>query len=128
MKGRDAWCPAQGTKACLGWDREPSGGCWACTAVTDAWLHLLTLAFHAARGAPSTAEGTAPDSRRVSDATGMRASNGEAPNGVEASEARRATGDGASARAGERAAAAVASYQAALQQLLSQLLLHWKVI
>jgi hypothetical protein len=131
----------QGTKACLGWDREPVRGSWACTAVTDAWLRLLTLAFHAARRVPSAepppdgrggaAGEAAPDLAAAaagSNNNGGSAarSNGEALNGAEETEARRATGDGASAPGGSRAAAAAASYGAALQQLLGQLLLHWK--
>ena len=40
---------AQGTKACLGWERAPEGGLHACTAVVDAWLRLLQRALHAVR-------------------------------------------------------------------------------
>lgn len=40
---------AQGTKACLGWERVPDGGLHACTAVVDAWLRLLQRALHAVR-------------------------------------------------------------------------------
>ena len=39
----------QGTKACLGWDREASDGTSACTATTDLWLCLLEIAAHAVR-------------------------------------------------------------------------------
>lgn len=39
----------QGTKACLGWDRDPVEGTYACTAVTDSWLLLLQRCLHAAR-------------------------------------------------------------------------------
>ncbi len=40
---------AQGTKACLGWERQPDAGLHACTAVVDAWLRLLQRALHALR-------------------------------------------------------------------------------
>jgi len=105
---------AQGTKACLGWEREPEGGTYACTAVTDAWLALLALAFHAARlllaapaAEPAAAAAGAPDAPGAAAAGGRRAS-GEAPPEL------------------GRTGAAVASYAAALQELLAQLLLHWK--
>lgn len=86
----------QGTKACLGWEREPEGGTYACTAVTDTWLALLQAAFAAARQLPRSA-GTPAASRR------------------------------ATAEADARIGTAVVSYSAALQELLAQLLQHWKV-
>ena len=85
----------QGTKACLGWEREPQGGTYACTAVTDAWLALLQTAFAAARSVPKQAS-TPAASRR------------------------------ATAEADARVGTAVVSYSAALQELLAQLLQHWK--
>lgn len=42
----------QGTKACLGWDREPQGGCHACTAVVDLWLQLLQRSLHLSHKLP----------------------------------------------------------------------------
>ena len=39
----------QGTKACLGWDRQPLGGTHAPTAVVDLWLQLLQLSSHVAQ-------------------------------------------------------------------------------
>ncbi|BDA45078.1 hypothetical protein COCOBI_06-5580 [Coccomyxa sp. Obi] len=87
----------QGTKACLGWEREPQGGTYACTAVTDAWLALLQTAFAAARSVPKQA-GTPAASRR------------------------------ATAEADARVGMAVVSYSAALQELLAQLLQHWKAL
>jgi hypothetical protein len=87
---------AQGTKACLGWEREPQGGTYACTAVTDAWLGLLQAAFAAARLLPKQA-GTPAGSRR------------------------------ATAEMDARVGTAAVSYAAALQELLTQLLQHWKV-
>jgi hypothetical protein len=87
----------QGTKACLGWDRDPEAGTYACTAVTDTWLELLQVAFRAARALPSGV-GTPANSRR------------------------------ATAELDARLGAAVSSYSSALQELLGQLLLHWKVL
>ena len=39
----------QGTKACLGWDRQPLGATHAPTAVVDLWLQLLQLSSHVAQ-------------------------------------------------------------------------------
>ena len=39
----------QGTKACLGWDRQPLGGTHAPTAVVDLWLQLLQISSHVAQ-------------------------------------------------------------------------------
>jgi len=110
---------AQGTNACLGWEREPEGGTYACTAVTDAWLALLALAFHAARlllsaPTPAGAAGAEAPAAGALDAPGAAAAAG-----------RRASAE-PPAELG-RTGAAVASYAAALQELLAQLLLHWKV-
>ena len=40
---------AQGVKACLGWDRQPSGGVHSCTVVVDSWLKLFQRSLHAVR-------------------------------------------------------------------------------
>lgn len=48
----------QGTKACLGWDREPSGATFACTTVTDSWLILLQKSLQAAKALQSAPGGT----------------------------------------------------------------------
>ena len=39
----------QGVKACLGWDRQPSGGVHSCTVVVDTWLKLFQRSLHAVR-------------------------------------------------------------------------------
>ncbi len=106
---RNACCPhlhgalLQGTKACLGWDREPQGGSHACTAVVDLWLQLLQLALHLSHNLP---KGPAdPLARQASLTDAMEP----------ALDIR------------SHVAQLVKSYQASLQELMTQLLVHWKV-
>ena len=88
----------QGTKACLGWEGGPQGGTYACTAVVDTWLELLQLAFCAVRGLPGSGLPSTPaSSRRTTAELDVRLGN------------------------------ALTSYSGALQDLLKQLLQHWKV-
>ncbi|KAK9811481.1 hypothetical protein WJX72_004659 [[Myrmecia] bisecta] len=93
----------QGTKACLGWDPAPTNGCHACTVVVDTWLTLLQHALHAGRALPHSA---ADPGRRYSSSDG----SGLAPE-MEG-----------------KVGALVSSHLVALQELISQLLLHWKVL
>lgn len=51
---------AQGTKACLGWERAPEGGLHSCTAVVDSWLRLLQRALHAVRALRFAVPATPP--------------------------------------------------------------------
>ena len=93
----------QGTKACLGWDREPQGGSHACTAVVDLWLQLLQLCLHLSH---------------------------KLPRGPADSLARQGSMDHALDPALDirsQVAVLVKSYQASLQELMTQLLVHWKV-
>ena len=88
----------QGTKACLGWEGGPQGGTYACTAVVDTWVELLRLACCAARGLPGSGVPSTPaSSRRNTAELDVRLGN------------------------------ALISYSGALQDLLKQLLQHWKV-
>lgn len=94
----------QGTKACLGWDRDPQGGSHACTAVVDMWLQLLQRSLHLSQklprgpAAPISRQGSTSDS--LGPALDIRAQVGTL----------------------------VKSYQASLQELMTQLLVHWKVL
>ena len=92
----------------------PEGGTYACTAVTDTWLDLLQLAFCAMRRLP----------RAVPDLASSRRATAEldAKPGNAAAGSRRAT-----AELDVRLGNALASYSGALQDLLRQLLQHWKV-
>lgn len=88
----------QGSKACLGWEGGPQGGTYACTAVVDTWLELLQLTCCAARGLPGSGVPSTPaSSRRTTAELDVRLGN------------------------------ALISYSGALQDLLKQLLQHWKV-
>ncbi len=92
----------------------PEGGTYACTAVTDTWLDLLQLAFCAMRRLPRAMPDLA-SSRRVTAELDSKPSNAAAGS-------RRAT-----AELDVRLGNALASYSGALQDLLRQLLQHWKV-
>ena len=106
---RNACCPhlhaalLQGTKACLGWDREPQGGSHACTVVVDLWLQLLQLALHLSHNLPKGAADPLARQASLSDAM------------EPALDIR------------SQVAQLVKSYQASLQELMTQLLVHWKV-
>ena len=104
----------QGTKACLGWDRDPEHGTYACTAVTDSWLLLLQRALHAARALQTAAQNQSlsSDLRRQGSAPFERQQSIQPTQQT-----------GAVANAGR----AAASYVGALQELLDQLLNHWQV-
>ena len=93
----------QGTKACLGWDREPQGGSHACTAVVDLWLQLLQRALHLSQKLP---KGPADSIAR----------QGSLSEGLDPAMDIRS-----------QVAQLVKSYQASLQELMTQLLVHWKV-
>lgn len=93
----------QGTKACLGWDREPQGGSHACTAVVDLWLQLLQLALHLSHNLP----------KGPADPLARQASLTDAMEPV--------------LDIRSQVAQLVKSYQASLQELMTQLLVHWKV-
>lgn len=94
----------QGTKACLGWDREPQGGSHACTAVVDLWLQLLQLALHLSHNLP----------KGPADPLARQASLTDAMEPV--------------LDIRSQVAQLVKSYQASLQELMTQLLVHWKVL
>ncbi|KAL0052511.1 hypothetical protein WJX82_003263 [Trebouxia sp. C0006] len=94
----------QGTKACLGWDREPQGGSHACTVVVDLWLQLLQLALHLSHNLPKGAADPLARQASLSDAM------------EPALDIR------------SQVAQLVKSYQASLQELMTQLLVHWKVL
>lgn len=108
---------SQGTKACLGWDREPEQGTFACTAVTDSWLLLLQRALHAARALQTAAA-------RQAKPLDLR-KQGSAPfeQGVQQPPPQKPQETGTLAEA----ARVAASYVGALQELLDQLLMHWQV-
>ncbi|KAK9844880.1 hypothetical protein WJX74_008085 [Apatococcus lobatus] len=91
----------QGSKACLGWEREPAQGTYACTIVVDMWLQLLQHALHASHVLPAV---PAPLDPRLSASFGILA-------GMES-----------------QVAASVAEHNAALQNLLGQMLTHWRVL
>ena len=93
-------CAVQGSKACLGWEREPAQGTYACTIVVDMWLQLLQHALHASHVLPAV---PAPLDPRLSASFGILA-------GMES-----------------QVAASVAEHNAALQNLLGQMLTHWRV-
>ena len=94
----------QGTKACLGWDRESQGGTHACTAVVDLWLQLLQRTLHLSQKLPRGPSG--PVSRQGSLSEGLDP----------AMDIRSQVGT------------LVKSYRASLQELMTQLLVHWKVM
>lgn len=104
----------QGTKACLGWEGSPAGGTYASTAVTDTWLDLLQLAFCATRRLPQAVPTLASSRRATAE---LDAKPGDAV----------ATSRRATAELDVRLGNALASYSGALQDLLRQLLQHWKV-
>ena len=93
----------QGTKACLGWDREAQGGTHACTAVVDLWLQLLQRTLHLSQKLPRGPLG--PVSRQGSLSEGLDP----------ALDIKSQVGT------------LVKSYRASLQELMTQLLVHWKV-
>ena len=93
----------QGTKACLGWDREPQGGSHACTAVVDLWLQLLQRSLHLSHNLP----------RGPAD---LIARQGSLEEGLDPALDIRT-----------QVAVLVKSYRASLQELMTQLLVHWKV-
>lgn len=104
----------QGTKACLGWDRDPVEGTYACTAVTDSWLLLLQRCLHAARALQSaghTERNPLQSTQRF-----------QARNSMPAQQIQEEEGGGV-----VEAAKVAASYVGALQELLDQLLMHWQV-
>ena len=105
----------QGTKACLGWDRDPEHGTYACTAVTDSWLLLLQRALHAARALQAAAQ---PQIKPHE----LRAQN-SAPFDQQQQPVQPQRDTGTLAEAGRTAA----SHVGALQELLDQLLMHWQV-
>lgn len=98
-------CHLQGTKACLGWDREAQGGTHACTAVVDLWLQLLQRTLHLSQKLP----------RDPSGAVSRQGSLGEG-----------SLDPALDIRA--QVATLVKSYRASLQELMTQLLVHWKVM
>lgn len=104
----------QGSKACLGWDRDPEHGTYACTAVTDSWLLLLQRALHAARALQSAAAKSQPESREL-----RKQSSAPFEQQVVTHQPQET---GTVAEAGRVAA----SYVGALQELLDQLLMHWQ--
>lgn len=77
----DTLCPGplspeaslQGVKACLGWDRQPSGGVHSCTVVVDTWLKLFQRSLHAVRALRLTLPPLPelPDGRCVRDIAGF---------------------------------------------------------
>lgn len=79
------------------------GGTYACTVVVDLWLGLLERAFMVARVLPRSLKG--PQRRRTTW--------GSAALGPET--------------LGDRSPLLAASYYSTLQDLLLQLLIHWKV-
>lgn len=102
----------QGTKACLGWDRDPVEGTYACTAVTDSWLLLLQRCLHAARALQSaghTERNPLQSTQRLQNSLPAQQTPGEEGGAV------------------VEAAKVAASYVGALQELLDQLLMHWQV-
>ena len=105
----------QGTKACLGWDRDPEHGTYACTAVTDSWLVLLQRSLHAARALQHVSQA------RIQPRPLQ--SQGSAPFDQQVQAGDPAQEDKGVAEAGRVAA----SYVGALQELLDQLLMHWQV-
>ena len=95
----------QGTKACLGWDKEPRGGSHACTAVVDLWLQLLQRALHLSHKLPSgPADSLLPRQGSLGEGSLDPALDIQS-----------------------QVALLVSSYQASLQELMTQLLVHWKV-
>lgn len=94
----------QGTKACLGWDREAQGGSHACTAVVDLWLQLLQRTLHLSQKLPLGS--AAPIAHQGSLSEGLEP----------ALDIRSQVGT------------LVKSYRASLQELMTQLLVHWKVL
>lgn len=104
----------QGTKACLGWDRDPEHGTYACTAVTDSWLLLLQRALHAARALQTAAQ-------RERSPAELR-TQGSAPFEQQLQTQAQPQETGTIAEAGR----AAASHVGALQELLDQLLMHWQ--
>lgn len=96
-------CDLQGTKACLGWDREAQGGSHACTAVVDLWLQLLQRTLHLSQKLPLGS--AAPIAHQGSLSEGLEP----------ALDIRSQVGT------------LVKSYRASLQELMTQLLVHWKV-
>ena len=105
---------SQGTKPCLGWDRDPEHGTYACTVVTDSWLLLLQRALHASRALQTAAQ------KDRSPAELRTQSSAPFEQGVQPQAPPQKTGTIA------EAGRAAASHVGALQELLDQLLMHWQ--
>ena len=112
-----------GTRACVGWDLSDGGGGVATTAAVDAWLSLLADALRVARALEPPGDEDAVDG---GGGGGDATANGTP--GPAGGTPTAAVGTPAAASTPPAPRAPPATHRAALQRLLTTLLVHWRAV